>query len=220
MMATTHALFGVALAAATVRVAPDVGLVTPELVPVALVAAVAGSVFPDLDLYAGHRRTLHYPVYYAVLAVPATALAVALPGAWTLALALFVVGAAAHSLMDAFGGGLELKPWQATSERAVYDHYRGRWIRPRRWVRYDGAPEDVLVAAALAAPAFVTFDAPVQTFVAAVLLVSAGYALLRKRLASLAERFASAVPADLHPYLPERFRVAGESPPVRSEPGD
>jgi hypothetical protein len=220
MMATTHALFGVALAAAAVRVVPELGLATAGFATVALVAAVAGSVFPDLDLYAGHRRTLHYPVYYAALAVPAVALAVGLPGAWTLALALFVLGAAAHSLMDALGGGLELKPWRETSERAVYDHYRGRWIRPRRWIRYDGAPEDVLVAAALAVPALVTFDGPVQTFVVAVLLVSAGYALLRKQLAALAERLASAVPADLHSYLPERFRVAGESPPARSEPGD
>jgi hypothetical protein len=204
MMATTHALFGVLLATAAARIAP-------ELAPVALVAAVAGSAFPDLDLYAGHRRTLHYPVYYAVLAVLALALAVALPGGATVALALFLVGAAAHSLMDALGGGLELRPWRATSERAVYSHYHGRWIRPRRWVRYDGAPEDLLVGAVLAVPPFLTFDAPVQAFVAAILLVSAGYALLRKQLASLAETLATALPSDLHPYLPERFRAGGES---------
>jgi hypothetical protein len=213
MMATTHVLFGVLLATAAARVAP-------ELAPVALVAAVAGSVFPDLDLYAGHRWTLHYPVYYSVLAVPALALAVALPGGTTVALALFLVGAAAHSLMDAFGGGLELRPWRATSERAVYSHYHGRWIRPRRWVRYDGAPEDLLVGAVLAVPAFATFDAPVQAFVAAVLLVSAGYALLRKRVASLAERLASAVPSDLHPYLPERFQVGGESVSAHGQTSD
>jgi hypothetical protein len=213
MMATTHALFGVLLATATARVAP-------EFAPVALAGAVAGSAFPDLDLYAGHRRTLHFPVYYAVLAVPALALAVALPGTGTVALALFFVGAAAHSLMDALGGGLELRPWRATSERAVYSHYHARWIRPRRWVRYDGAPEDLLVGAVLAAPAFATFDAPVQTFVAAVLAVSVGYALLRKRVASITESLASAVPSDLRPYLPERFRVGGESVSARGQTRD
>ena len=213
MMATTHVLFGVLLATAAARVAP-------EFAPVALVAAVAGSAFPDLDLYAGHRRTLHYPVYYAVLAVPALALAVGLPGETTVALALFLVGAAAHSLSDALGGGLELRPWRATSERAVYSHYHGRWIRPRRWVRYDGAPEDLLAGAALAVPPLLTFDAPVQAFVAGVLLVSAGYALLRKRVASLAERLAAALPSDLYPYLPERFRAPSDGSVARTRSGD
>ena len=198
MMATTHALFGVVLATATMGVAP-------EFAPVALVAGIAGGVFPDLDLYAGHRRTLHYPVYYAVAAVAAFGLAVAVPIAETVGLAVFLAGAAAHSLMDVFGGGLELRPWQAQSDRAVYNHYRGRWVAPRRWVRYDGAPEDLLVAAAFGAPAFVVWTGPTRTFVAGVLAVSAGYALLRKPLASLVERLVPHVPAGIRSHLPERF---------------
>jgi hypothetical protein len=212
MMATTHALFGVVLATATMAVAP-------EFAPVALAAGLVGGVFPDLDLYAGHRRTLHYPVYYSLAAVAAVGLAVAVPLTETVGLAVFLAGAAAHSLMDAFGGGLELKPWQARSDRAVYDHYRGRWVPPRRWIRYDGAPEDLLVAAAFGAPAFVVFDAPVRTFVAAVLLVSAGYALLRKRLASLVERLVPRVPPRVRSRLPERFRDA-DDPAARAEAGD
>jgi hypothetical protein len=199
MMATTHALFGVVLATATMSVAP-------EFAPVALVAGVAGSVFPDLDLYAGHRRTLHYPVYYAVAAVAAVGLAVAVPVAETVGFAVFLAGAAAHSLMDVFGGGLELRPWEAQSDRAVYDHYRGEWVAPRRWIRYDGAPEDLLVAAVFGAPAFVVWTGPTQTFVAAVLAVSAGYALLRKPLAALVERLVPHVPPSVRVHLPERFR--------------
>ncbi|WP_137286260.1 metal-dependent hydrolase [Halorussus salinisoli] len=212
MMATTHALFGVVLASAAMGVAP-------EFAPVALVAGVVGSVFPDLDLYAGHRRTLHYPVYYAVAALPAIGLAVVAPGVATVALAVFLAGAAAHSLMDVFGGGLELKPWQAQSERAVYDHYRGRWVAPRRWIRYDGAPEDLLVAVVFGAPAFVAFDGPVRTFVGAVLLVSAGYAIARKHLAALVERLVPLAPSAVHPHLPERFRD-GSDPTPRVETGD
>ena len=212
MMATTHALFGVALASAAAAVAP-------EFAPVALVAGVVGSVFPDLDLYAGHRRTLHFPVYYAAAALPTVGLAVALPATATVALAVFLAGAAAHSLMDVFGGGLELKPWRAESERAVYDHFRGRWVAPRRWIRYDGAPEDFLVAVAFGAPALVTYDGPVRTFVGAVLLVSAGYALARKRLASLAERLVPRAPSALHPHIPERFHDGGDPAP-RGEMGD
>ncbi|UPV76414.1 metal-dependent hydrolase (plasmid) [Halorussus limi] len=210
MMATTHALFGVVLATATATVAP-------EFAPVAFVAGVVGSVFPDLDLYAGHRRTLHFPVYYAVAALPAVALAVVSPVAETVALALFLAGAAAHSLMDVFGGGLELKPWRAESDRAVYDHYRGRWVAPRRWIRYDGAPEDLLVAGFFAAPALVVWTGPPRTFVAAVLLVSAGYALARKPLAALVERLVPALPSALRSRLPERFRAtADRTPPAQT----
>jgi hypothetical protein len=212
MMATTHALFGVVLATATMAVAP-------EFAPVALVAGIIGGLFPDLDLYAGHRRTLHYPVYYAVAAVAAVGLAVAVPLAETVGFAVFLAGAAAHSVMDMFGGGLELKPWQARSDRAVYNHYQRRWVPPRRWVRYDGAPEDLLVAVTFGAPAFVVFDGPVQTFVGAVLVVSAGYALLRKRLASLVERLVPLVPASVRSHLPARFRDAGE-PASRAGTGD
>jgi hypothetical protein len=204
MMATTHALFGVVLATATMGVAP-------EFAPVALVAGVAGSVFPDLDLYAGHRRTLHYPVYYAVAAIAAVGLAVAVPIAETVGFAVFLAGAAAHSLMDVFGGGLELRPWEAQSERAVYDHYRGEWVPPRRWIRYDGAPEDLLVAAVFGAPAFVVWTGPTQTFVAAVLAMSAGYALLRKPLAALVERLVPHVPPTIRAHLPERFREGSGS---------
>lgn len=36
----------------------------PELSLVAFVAALVEKVFPDLDLYHGHRKLHHYPVYY------------------------------------------------------------------------------------------------------------------------------------------------------------
>jgi hypothetical protein len=207
MMATTHALFGVALATATAAVAP-------EFAPVAFVAGVAGGVFPDLDLYAGHRRTLHFPVYYAVAALPVIGLAVVAPVAETVALALFLAAAAAHSLMDVFGGGLELRPWEAESDRAVFDHYRGRWVAPRRWIRYDGAPGDLLAAAVFAAPALAFWTGPQRTFVVGVLLASAAYALARKSLAALVERLVPLLPRALRSRLPERFRSSADRTPA------
>jgi len=200
-MATTHALVGVALATAVARLAP-------EFAAAALAAAVLGSVFPDFDLYTDHRKRLHFPVYYSVLAVPAVSLAVAVPGAASLAVALFLVGAALHSLMDALGGGLELEPWRGTSERAVYDHFRGRWVPPRRWVRYDGAPEDAAFAALLGLPALAVHESPVREFVAAAVAVSAGYALVRKPLARLWRRAVALVPDAARPYVPARFAEA------------
>ena len=197
-MATTHALAGVALTVLVSLFAPEAGAVT-------LVAAALGGTFPDFDLYAGHRRTLHFPVYYTALAVPAALVAAVAPSTATLAVALFLAAAALHSVSDAFGGGLELKPWLGTSDRAVYDHYRGRWITPRRWVRYDGAPEDFALCLLLGAPAYAALDGPAALAVATTVAVSGVYALCRKQMVILTERLVAALPPSVHARLPERF---------------
>jgi hypothetical protein len=179
MMATTHALAGLALATGVTVLAPELG-------PLPAAAAVAGGLAPDLDLAADHRRTLHFPVAGPLVAVPAAGLALAVPGPVTAALALFVVAAALHAASDVLGGGLSPRPWEATSDRAVYDHVRGRWLAPRRLLRYDGAPEDVAVGALLAVPPLVYLPA-FRPLVVAGLAVSVVYALVRKRLPDLVE---------------------------------
>jgi hypothetical protein len=203
MMATTHALVGAAIAAA-------VATALPETAPIALAAAVVGSVFPDLDLYAGHRRTLHYPAYYWVVLAAALVVAALSPSPLAVAAALFLLGAAVHSVMDAFGGGLELRPWEGNSERAVYDHLNGRWLAPKRWVPYDGAPEDLLLAGLLSAPAFLVFgdDPLLGAGLVGVLAVSTAWVVLRRRVATVSERLAAALPAGVRAYVPDRFLAA------------
>lgn len=198
MMATTHALAGMVLVSAT-------GLIAPEYLPVTVGAAAVGGIFPDLDLYGNHRQTLHYPVLYSLGAVPLVVLAALVPTAITVAVAAFFTSAALHSAMDALGGGLELKPWKGTSDRAVYDHYHGQWIRPRRWVRYDGAPEDVLLAVVLAAPLLVVFTGGMQTVVAGLVGLSVVYGLVRKPLVAVAERLVGSLPADVVDRIPGQF---------------
>lgn len=198
MMATTHALVGVAIAAAASFVAPDLSVV-------AVGAAAAGGIFPDLDLYAGHRKTLHFPVYYSVMAATAIAMLVLSPAPYLWALALFLVAAAVHSLMDAFGGGLELRPWRGTSERAVYSHYHERWVRPRRWIRYDGAPEDLGLAMFASLPGLLVFDGTVAVGITALLAVSAVYALLRKPMVWFAEQLFARIPGSVRSRIPRRF---------------
>ncbi|WP_290817945.1 metal-dependent hydrolase [Halovivax sp.] len=200
MMATTHAFAGVTIAAA-------VALLAPELALVAAVAAIWGGVFPDLDLYAGHRKTLHFPVYYsagAALTAPAALLA---PSTATVALAVFLAAAALHCVSDALGGGLEPRPWEATSERAVYDHVRGRWIRPRRWVAYDGSPGDLALAAVLALPGLLVFDGRVHDLLVVLLVVSIGYAVVRKPLPAVAERLLGRLPPTVVASLPAELRA-------------
>ena len=198
MMLPTHVLAGMLLAAPLVRVAP-------ELATVGFAAGFLGGLFPDLDMYVGHRKTLHYPNYYSAFAGVALVAALAAPAAVTVAAALFFLGAALHSVSDVYGGGLELRPWEGNSDRAVYDHYRKRWVAPRRGVRYDGAAEDLALSVGLALPLLYLLDGPLRLVVAGTLLVAAVYTLLRRHLAELAALVIPLVPAALTPYLPDRY---------------
>lgn len=198
MMATTHALAGLLLAL-------PLALVAPEFALVGALAAIAGGVFPDADMPGAHRRTLHFPVYYSVGAVVAGGIALLSPADWSVAAALFLAAAALHSLSDALGGGLELRPWEATSERAVYSHYHGRWWRPRRWVRYDGAPEDAALGALLALPSLLVFDGVVQSIALGAVAVGVGYALIRRRMVELTQRLVDRLSPETLDRLPERF---------------
>jgi hypothetical protein len=146
---------------------------------------------------------LHYPIYYSAATVPALIVALAAPSTATVAAVLFSLSAALHSVSDAAGGGLELRPWRGVSERAVYDHYHGRWARPCRWVRYDGSPEDLLLA--LAAPALAVYEGLAREVVLSLLVVSGTYTLLRKPLVSVAEWLIGRVPDAFRRYVPDRF---------------
>ena len=209
MMLPTHALGGMVLAL-------PVALAAPEYAGVALLAGLLGGSLPDLDLYVAHRKTLHYPVYYSVSGATAVVVAAAAPAPPTVAGAVFLVAAAVHSVSDVFGGGLELRPWEATSERAVYDHFRGRWIAPRRWVGYDGSPGDLALSVALAVPLLATQTGPLLWVVVATLAVAVAYAAVRRTLPSLVVRVVPLLPGAAHDRLPDRYIAArgGQTHPL------
>ncbi|ADJ14377.1 hypothetical protein C497_03307 [Halalkalicoccus jeotgali B3] len=179
MMNTTHGAIGVAMASVTV-------LVLPEFAVVAAVAALLGSVFPDLDLLVGtHRKTLHFPIVGWVLALPATVWAALAPSLVSVGAAFFALGATVHAVTDAVGAGHELRPWERTSQQAVYAHALGRWITPRRWVRYDGAPEDLALMGVVTLPVLALYDGVVRNVMLAALGVSVIYTAIRKRMPEL-----------------------------------
>lgn len=182
-MGTTHAAVGLTVASAVLWFAPE--LATP-----AALAAVVGGLFPDIDLFVGdHRRTLHYPIYYWLVAIPVLGIAAAFPGPASVPLGFFLLSAALHSSADVLGAGHELRPWERKSDRAVYFHATGRWLRARRVVRYDGAPEDLLLTAVFSLPGLVWFDGVVRAVAAVGLALAVGYAIVRKRLPPYVERF-------------------------------
>lgn len=198
MMLPTHALVGMMLGL-------PVAFSIPELAPAALVGGFVGGIVPDLDLYAGHRRTFHFPTLYPVAAVPAVLAAVVWPTPIVVAVAFVLLGAAAHCRMDVYGGGLELRPWEGTSDRAVYDHVAGEWLAPRRFVSYDGSKGDLGISAAVAVPLLAVLEWPLTAPVAAALLVAIVYVLLRRVLASLAPTVFAQVPEPLEEYVPDRY---------------
>ncbi|MWG35555.1 metal-dependent hydrolase [Halomarina oriensis] len=182
-MAPTHLLVGLAVGSVSLVVAP-------AHTTSAFVAGALGGLAPDLDAVVGtHRRTLHFPVYGWVVALPAVVLAVLVTASWSVALATFCVAAALHPLLDWAEGDAGWRGWERTSDRAVYCHATSEWLVARRWVRYDGAPEDLLVAALLAGGLWTVTTGTVRWVVLASLVAGAGYALVRRRVPDAVERF-------------------------------
>lgn len=197
MMATTHAFVGAALASVTL-------LFAPEVAPAAMAAGFVGGLVPDLDLAFEHRRTFHFPVLAPLGALAVVTVAALAPSPTSITLAAFAVGAGVHATTDAFGGSTEPCPWRYTADEAVYDHVRGRWLRARRWVRYDGAPEDLGLAAVAALPMLALGSGSTQMLAMAALTVSAGYVLLRKRLWDIAAVIRRTCPDPVVRLLPVR----------------
>jgi len=175
-MTTTHAALGVLVAALVLPF-------DPSLAVVAAYAAYAGGVFPDLDLAAAHRRTLHYPAIYPALAAPALVVALLRPSPLTVGVAFFLASAALHCLSEVLGGGLGRRPWLEDDERGVYSHLGDRWLAPRRVIPYDGAPLDLALCALLTVPGVLLFDDGVRLLLLAGFAVSVVYTVLRKRIA-------------------------------------
>ena len=198
MMATTHALYGMALGASLLALAP-------EFAPAAMLVGFVAGFLPDLDAYADHRRTLHFPVYFTLAAVPAVAVAAAVPSLLTVSVAAALAAMALHAVMDAGGGGLSLRPWDEQPERAVYSHFHGRWVAPKRFVEYDGAPSDLLLALGAGLPLLAVTSGSTRTLVAGTLVFSAGYVLVRKRLVEIVTVAIRYTPRRLQILVPRRF---------------
>ncbi len=199
MMALTH---GFAALAAAVVVLPVLGDYVGA--PLLLAAAFVGGLAPDADLLASHRKTLHYPVGFSVLFLVLLG-AVHLTASAPLVVLTVGVGAAAlHAVSDVFGGSAEREPWNPVTENGVYNHVLGRWHRPRRYVRYSGAPEDFLVCLGFAAVTISSGSTPAAADIALFSLVAVAglYSLCRKRLAAIGAGIGGLVPTRLRAILP------------------
>jgi hypothetical protein len=197
MMATTHALVGVLVGVALSPLAPGSGTAIAA-------AGAAGGLAPDLDALRAHRRTLHLPVLGTAAGALALAVAILTGRPWVLALAAGLLAAGLHAASDVLDGGLSLRPWAERPERAVYCHVQGRWWRPRRLIAYDGSPADLALAGTLAVPTLWLLEAGgLRALVSALLVVSIGYAVARRRLPDYLEAAATR----LEPWLGDAVSV-------------
>lgn len=171
-MVFTHVLLGVLLGAIA-------AVSLPESTAVAVVAGALGGFFPDLDMLFVHRRTLHFPVVFNLLALVAGAALALEPGGVTLAAFVFLLAAGLHSLMDTLGGGKEMRPWRETDDRAVFDHVSGRWLTPRRLI-YDGSVPDLAMAIVAGGIAVYALPGGYTPAIGALVMVAAVYTLLRR----------------------------------------
>ena len=135
----------------------------PELAGVAAIAGFVGGTVPDVDSKLGqHRRTLHYPVYYGVLAAGSLVAAVAL-GPASVASAAAVVGtylfgaAALHCYADYFVA-VEKPDDESSGDGVLYLHPSDRWVGPMELLPYAGSPGDLFAGFVLAVPPLLVYD--------------------------------------------------------------
>ena len=157
---------------------------TPEYFLAAVAAGYIGGLFPDLDLVFNHRQTLHFPVIYTALSIATVSLSYITQNSYIVLSSYFVVSAAAHSWVDILGGGLEERPWEGTTDKGVYSHSLDRWFPPLQIIRYDGAPEDFLLALVSGVALFHLLNGypEAQKVVIASVMIGGLYSLVRKKL--------------------------------------
>lgn len=162
------------------------------------------SLAPDLDLVARHRRTLHYPVEFPVLAVASLAPFAVFGAAAGLGGGVLFAAATLHIVVDLVAGSAEAEPWDPVTEFGVYDHVLGRWHAPWRVVRYSGAPGDLLVCAGFGAVAALSpaTGAAVDGAVVVVVAAAAGCTLARRRLSGLGSYPGGLLPPRTRRLLP------------------
>lgn len=173
-----HALIGVLLAGTGFWIQGDA-------VPMAIVfSSIAGSVVPDLDMFFIHRKTLHFPVVFSIVAMAMIPVYIYTGALQWLILFFFVAGAGLHSLIDVFGGGKEMRPWERKDNRAVYNHVSGEWVRPRHWY-YDGSRISFALGLMVSILVLALGGPFLDYFVGAVLLFSSVYMLIRRQVVEM-----------------------------------
>jgi hypothetical protein len=154
--------------------------VKPFLGPAAMLPALAGGFFPDLDMKSNHRRDLHYPVIYTILATLAM-----IPGFRFLS--LFLLSAAVHCMMEVAGNDAD--NFVCRDKGAVYDHVRQKWVHGREWIEIDGGNRDLMLLIILSIPVFFYGEILVKAITVFSILLGITYNQIRDDVAEIFPEF-------------------------------
>lgn len=182
MMLPTHIILGLTFITPLIYILPE------EFAFPLAIGVVVGSTLPDLDLlYGTHRKTFHSPIRSWIVVAITTTTFVLFQTPLTAALFAICFGFSQHSLSDVFGGGLEHKPWEKTSDKAVYNHYHKTWWTPRHYASYDGSPRDLTIFGVLSLASFQTYGIlPYYShFVGSLGIIAITYTISRRYLPDL-----------------------------------
>lgn len=99
-----------------------------------------GGLFPDFDrmeqLGFSHRKTLHYPIGYGLLALLVIAIGYFTSFTiWIIGLFCFFSSAWLHSAMDILDG------FYLVADHGVFEHITRKWIKPLNWIPYASKQE-------------------------------------------------------------------------------
>lgn len=105
-----------------------------------VIFGVIGGLLPDIDRLEqfgmSHRKTLHYPTGYLLLALLLTGMGYFIGfSIWITGFSLLFFGAWLHSAMDI------LDSCYGDLSHGVYEHITKKWIRPRNWIDFASPQE-------------------------------------------------------------------------------
>lgn len=187
MMLPTHVFVSLLLAT-------PFAVLLPEHLAVIAASAIAGGIFPDLDILVGeHRRTLHWPYIGWLVAAPF--IVKILFTAWVPPLAViaavFFACAAFHALVDIYACGPTMRPWQQDSEKGVYNWLGQTWVSPKYYIAYDGSPGDFILTLVLFLATWPIYSSLIWYPYGAgfLLLVAVVYVSIRKDVPRLLQQF-------------------------------
>jgi len=175
MMITTHILLGLLLGSFVSSILPLQGLV---------LFSAFGAFFPDLDMFAEHRKTFHRPFQYLGLSI-----FLAFGGYFSshlLLLSLFFLSASVHCFTDILCNGKTMRPWSSKDDRAAFNHLKQKWISPKR-LFYDGSLRDLFIALILASVIIWKYSLFLEG--STLLFLSAIYTLSRRRVTVVLSRY-------------------------------
>jgi hypothetical protein len=105
-----------------------------------LVALVGGAILPDLDVKFDHRRVLHFPFIYSLVAFMTSLFSLNY-------FSIFFGSAALHCVSEIFGN--DAGEYVDKEKGAVYDHIRSKWLKGLNIIRQDGGPRDLTLLTTL-----------------------------------------------------------------------